>query len=118
VLTTFSPLSLLSCAIVALPQWPGPPLFAAVPGVEPPLPPYQSDMLPLQHRAAIRGGGNRTRCYVRPRHVGHHYPSPRSPNSNSSSGSRTPSSALKGQHPRPVDERARLFRNWDFGFRK
>ena len=46
-------------------------------GVEPPLPPYQSDMLPLQHRAAIRGGGNRTRCCVRPRHVGHHYPSPR-----------------------------------------
>src|SRR5262245_42517921 len=36
-------------------------------GVEPPLPPYQSDMLPLQHRAANRGGGNRTRCDVRPR---------------------------------------------------
>ena len=29
-------------------------------GVEPPLPPYQSDMLPLQHRAANRGGQNRT----------------------------------------------------------
>jgi hypothetical protein len=26
-----------------------------------PLPPYQSDMLPLQHRATSRGGGNRTR---------------------------------------------------------
>jgi hypothetical protein len=74
-------------------------------GVEPPLPPYQSDMLPLQHRAANRGGGNRTRCYVRPRHVGHHYPSPRSSFS-SSSGNRTPSSALKGQYPGPVDERA------------
>ena len=71
-------------------------------------------------------------CYlVLPKHAGHHYPSPRlnqngrirtgdllAPDqadfqafprseSNSSSGSRTPSSALKGQHPRPVDERAK-----------
>ena len=37
--------------------------------------------------------------------VGHHYPSPRLVLS-SSSGNRTPSSALKGQHPEPVDERA------------
>ena len=36
-------------------EWPGPPRFAAVPGVEPPLPPYQSDMLPLQHRAENSG---------------------------------------------------------------
>lgn len=85
-------------------------------GVEPPLPPYQSGMLPLQHQAANRGGGNRIRCYVRPRPplfaaVPGGPPLPFTPHSqtlysNSSSGNRTPSSALKGQYPGPVDERA------------
>ena len=46
-------------------------------GVEPPLPPYQSDMLPLQHRAEIGVARIELRCLVLPTHAGHHYPSPR-----------------------------------------
>ena len=46
-------------------------------GVEPPLPPYQSDMLPLQHRAAIGVARIELRCLVLPTHASHHYPSPR-----------------------------------------
>ena len=112
-------------------------------GVEPPLPPYQSDMLPLQHRAGSRGGQNRTALSRAPattalrggarrvtitlhpesvRTAGFEpaisWPPTRRPiplsrgqalprsESNSSSGNRTPSSALKGQYPGPVDERA------------
>ena len=81
------------------------------------------------------------RCLVLPTHAGHHYPSPRprglrpeardlskhtralkprvsslKPHSNSSSGSRPPPSAVKGQHPGPIDERAMSFRIPDFEF--
>ena len=115
-------------------------------GVEPPPPPYQSDMLPLQHRAANRGGGNRTALSRAPATTANrggarrvaitlHPVKSERPDSNqrspgpptnparagsvpadfqalprsaisSSSGNRTPSSAVKGQHPGPVDERA------------
>ena len=38
---------------------------------------YQSDMLPLQHRAEIGVARIELRCLVLPTHAGHHYPSPR-----------------------------------------
>ena len=41
------------------------------------LPPYQSDMLPLEHRAEIGVARIELRCLVLPTHAGHHYPSPR-----------------------------------------
>ena len=100
-------------------------------GVEPPLPPYQSDMLPLQHRA-LQSGWPESNCAVscsrRTRVTITLHPETNQngrirtgglldpdqadfqallrSETNSSSGNRTPSSALKGQHPGPVDERA------------
>lgn len=105
-------------------------------GVEPPPPPYQSDMLPLHHRAACsRDGGTRTHALRGPRPrglplpyipsrtvgtagvepafsrppTGRDAPSPRSdPKSLPSSpyGSRTHLAAVKERHPVPIDERA------------
>ena len=109
-------------------------------GVEPPPPPYQSDMLPLQHRASQSGWpesncaiscSRRTRVTItlhpetsqngRIRTGGLLAPGPNRllagsvpadfqallrSETNSSSGNRTPSSAVKERHPGPVDERA------------
>lgn len=85
-------------------------------GVEPPLPPYQSDMLPLQHRA---GAGDRLSAFVSPARLtfvpigkvgieptvscsqGTRVTITLHPGKvlTSSSGNRTPLSALKGQDP-------------------